>query len=121
MRVDKQSVMLNYFHIYAVKSRLFIDGPQALGKDPGYGEFLCLGLEDILPTLSDKKQLEENYIVHFARVICKIFLFNFAECVPVQIVDQYSQEMSQKSDVVSYIYIKLYSNIQQIFMYVYHF
>ena len=106
MRVDKQSAMLNYFHIYAVKSRLFIDGPQALGKGPGYGEFLCLGLEDILPTLSDKEQLEENYIVHFARVICEYLPFfkkKFAECVPVQIDHQYSQEMSQKSDVVSYI------------------
>lgn len=106
MRVDKQSTMLNYFHIYAVKSRFFINGPQAIQKGPSYGEFLCLGLEDILPTLSDKQQLEENYIVLFARVLCEYLPFfkkNFAECIPVNINHQYSEQMSQKSDVVSCI------------------
>ena len=105
MRVDKQSSMLNYFHIYGVKSRLVINTPQPILRGPSYGEFLCLGLEDILPTLSDKQQLEENYIILFARVLCgyvPFFKKNFAECIPVHIHHQYSEEMSKKSDIVSY-------------------
>jgi hypothetical protein len=111
MRLDKQSAMLNYFHIYAVKSRLLIDDPRAIWEGPGYGEFLCLGLEEVLPTLSDKEQLQENYIVHFARIVCKYLKKNFAECVPVHIDHQYSQEMSQKSDVVSYVYTNIHHTL----------
>ena len=104
MRVDKQSKMLNYFHIFALKGRVF-NGPQAPQKGPSYGEFLCLALEDILPMLSDKDHLQENYIVLFARVICEqlpFFKKNFSECVPLHIDHCYSEQMSQKSDVVSY-------------------
>ena len=117
MRVDSQSTMLNYFHIYSVKSRLFIDGPQVIQKGPGYGELLCLGLEDIMPTLADKQQLQENYIIIFARVICEYLPFfkkNFAECVPVHINHQYSQEMSQKSDVVSCTLVAIYHDFNMI-------
>ena len=41
MRVDKQSKMLNYFHIFVLKGRVDIDGSQAPQKGPSYGEFLC--------------------------------------------------------------------------------
>lgn len=33
-----RSTMLNYFHIYVVKSRVFKDAPVTLQKGPGYGE-----------------------------------------------------------------------------------
>ena len=102
--------MLNYFHIYALKGRVLIDGPQAIEKGPSYGAFICLGLEDILPTLPDKEHLQENYIILFARVICEYLPFfkrNFAECVPKHIDHQYSEQMAQKSDVVSYTLIFL--------------
>ena len=98
MRVDKQ--LLSYVRIERSDTHT-----QALQKAPSYGEFLCLGIEDILPTLSDKDHLQENYIVLFARVICEHIPFskkNFGECVPLHIEHCYSEQMSQKSDVVSY-------------------
>ena len=76
-----------------------------------------LGLEDILPTFSDKQQLQENYVVLFARVLCEYLPFfkkRFAECVPHHINHQYSEQMSKKSDVVSCtccaLYITIYSS-----------
>ena len=117
--------MLNYFHIYALKGRVLIDGPQAIEKGPSYGEFICLGLEDILPTLSDKEHLQENYIILLARVICEYLPFfkkNFAECVPKHIDHQYSEQMAQKSDVVSYtlIFLSLLIIIDRFFSLRYH-
>ena len=56
---------------------------------------MLVGIEDILPTLSDKDRLQENYIiVHFARVICEhlpFFKKHFGECVPLHIDHCYSE------------------------------
>ena len=101
MRVDMQSSMLNYFHMYAVNTRVFSD--ENAQKQPSYGELLCLHLQDILPTFNDKQQIERNYCIHFARIICQYIPFyktRFADCVPKHIMHQHSAEMSQKSEVV---------------------
>jgi len=103
MRMDKQSQMLNSFHLYAVKSRVIPPEKAQSLIQPSYGELLCLTLNDILPTPDDKSKLISNYCVLFARVICEhIPFFNkFADCVPAHIDHSYSKEMSQKSEVVS--------------------
>ena len=103
LRVDRQAQMLNSFHMYGVKAR--ITPPESLRTDnpPSYGEFLCLSLEDILPTPPDKSQMLEDYCVLFARILCSQIPFfeKFSSCVPKHISHKYSSEMSQKSEVVS--------------------
>ena len=100
--------MLNYFHVYAVNIRGFIpDNSSAIQAraPPSYGKLLCLELQDILPTRSDKQQLLEHYNIQFARVICEsvpFFKKNFSDCVPHHIKHDYSEQMSQKSEVVSH-------------------
>ena len=54
MRMDKQSQMLNNFHIYGVKSRVLPPERAQSDRQPSYGELLCLTLDDILPTPDDK-------------------------------------------------------------------
>lgn len=104
--MDKQSQMLNSFHIYGVKSRVTPPQPAQSKIQPGYGELLCLTLDDILPTPDDKNQLIENYCVLFARAICEHIPFfkKFADSVPDHIDHLYSKQMSQKSEVVNYYF-----------------
>ena len=102
-KVKPQAQMLNSFHMYGVKAR--ITPPESLRTDnpPSYGEFLCLSLEDILPTPPDKSQMLEDYCVLFVRILCSQtpFFEKFSGCVPKHISHKYLSEMSQKSEVVS--------------------
>ncbi len=106
MRVDKQSEMLNSFHIYGVMDRVLPSGRNQSELQPGHGELLCLTVEDILPTPDDIRKMLDTYCVLFARTICEHIPFfkQFADCVPPHIEHQYSPEMSQKSEVVSLCY-----------------
>lgn len=103
MREDKQAQMMNNFHLYGVKARALT--PEAARSDtqPSYGELLCLSLNDILPSTDDQRKLLDNYCVLFARVICEHIPFfrKFEKCVPSHINHPYTQQMSQKSEVVS--------------------
>lgn len=104
MRVDKQSRMLNYFHSYAVKSRVVPPECMQSDESPSVGQFLCLELEDILPTESDKSQLLSNYCTIFCRILCKYMKYfkAFSTSVPQHILHLFSTEMSKESEVVSW-------------------
>ena len=90
--MDKQSQMLNNFHIYGVKSRVIPPERAQSVIQPSYGELLCLTLDDVLPTPDDKSKLLDNYCVLFARAVCKHIPFfqKFADCVPVHIDHLYA-------------------------------
>ena len=109
MRVDKQSRMLNYFHSYAVKSRVAPAQCMQSDESPSIGQFLCLELEDILPTEADKAQLLSNYCIIFCRVLCKYakYFKAFSTSVPQHILHSFSTEMSKESEVVSIIVLIL--------------
>ena len=95
MRVDRQARMFNSFHMYGVKTR--ITPPELLRTDdsPSYGEFMCLELDDILPTTDDKSQMLDDYCVVFARILCRQvpYFEKFSSCVPMHIPHDYSAEI----------------------------
>ena len=102
MRKDRQSRMLNYFHSYSVKSRITPPESMQSEQPPSAGEFLCLALEDILPSSEDKSQILSNYCILLSRVLCKHipYFYKLSSCVPKHIEHQFSEEMSKKSEVV---------------------
>ena len=64
-------------------------------------------LEPILrlfPTAKDHKALQQNFVIHIARILAAympFFSFAFDDVVDKHIKHEYSKEMAQKSQVVS--------------------
>ena len=94
MRIDAQASTLHYFHMYAVRDRL--DTSQL-------SEELPQPDEQILLTDEDHKILSSNFSILICRVLKKHmpFFTKFGSGVERHIWHMHSEEMSQKSEIVS--------------------
>ena len=101
INIHEGSISLHYFHAYAVADR--IDFSKLSDTPP-----MSLGTEAqafmILPSLEDDSDLEENFKILIARVLCEnlpFFKETFDGVVTWHIKHCYYEEMSKKSDIVS--------------------
>ena len=102
MHSDKRNQSLHYFHSYAVQNRVNVsnlsDSPVNITLSP---ERMAIS---ILPSIEDDSKVKCNMAVLVSRVLAshmKFFNFSFADAVKWHIEHQFSEEMSQKSVVVS--------------------
>ena len=103
MRADAQTISLHYVQIYSVRSRINFSSLSTTPKC-AHGEVNNV-MFDILPSEDDYKQLQHNFAVHVARILTDhltFFKHDFKGIVPKHLLHQYSEEMSNKSDVVSH-------------------
>ncbi len=102
LRSDRKNESLHYFHSYAVQNRVNVSSLSDLMKpNTSTPENIA---QAIFPSKSDDKCLRQNIAVLISRVLVSYlsFLgFSFDKVVEWHIEHQYSQEMSQKSVVVS--------------------
>ena len=99
MCCDRQTRSLHYFHSFAILDRFNIanyseDLPRIPVKPP---------LEELLPSKTDIRILEDNLAIHVGPIFCKympVFSENFRKVVPAHIQHPFVKEMSQKSKVV---------------------
>ena len=101
INIHEGSISLHYFHAYAVADR--IDFSKLSDTPP-----MSLGTEAqafmILSSLEDDSDLEENFKILIARVLCEnlpFFKETFDGVVTWHIKHCYYEEMSKKSDIVS--------------------
>ena len=102
MRQDKQTQSLHYFNVIAVRDR--IDTTNLEGYT--WSESSNISLSDILPSSDNYEQLKENFKVLVSRILCEnmgFFKEHFLDIITHHIHHQYSQQMSQKSVIVSEI------------------
>lgn len=104
--VDRQTESLHFFHSYAVKDRVnlsnFSDNPPSNTPKP---EDV---ISTVLPTEEDDAIIHDEFSILVARILCShitYFKDTFADIVDRHIQHKYSQEMSQKSEVVSIVFI----------------
>ena len=102
MRMDHQTKSLHYVHKYAVLDRLDLS---TFDDKPCHPEIDNVHLESMLPTKKDGEKVRQNMAILVARVLIKNFPFlkSFARSLGRHILHLYSNEMSQKSEVVSSI------------------
>lgn len=102
MRVDKQGKSLHYFHCFAAEDRFDLTMPEDVPPIPVNPKLF----EDLLPSDSDKSKLKEFFSVHVARILYKhmpFFADDFSQVIPEHLDHPMSSEMSQKSNVVSFL------------------
>lgn len=110
MREDNQSKSLHYVQVYAVKDRIdyssFVNTPPTGEKN----------VFDILPTSNDYDKIKENMAILVSRIIAdriRFFAEDYKGVVTRHIPHKYTSQMSQKSEVVSYVRYLL-SQTQQV-------
>ena len=76
-------------------------------------------LSIFLPSVADMNALQDNFVIHCARVLVKKlpFLSKFSDCVPQHIGHEFSKEMSQKSTAVSAYMVGLFVPVCMIIEY----
>ena len=102
MRVDRQSKSLHYFNVYAVKDRVNLSSLS--DQQPTSVPPISEAILRLFPTAEDHIALQQNFVVHIARILAAympFFSFAFADVVDKHIKHEYSKEMAQKSQVVS--------------------
>ena len=107
MREDAQSKSLHYVQVYAVKDR--IDYSTIIDPLPS-GE---KNIFNILPTSNDYEKIKENMAILVSRIIAdhiRFFAEDYKSIVTRHILHKYTSQMSQKSEVVSYIYSTSYAD-----------
>ena len=105
MQINRQVQSLHYFHSYAVRNRVnssHLDGIHA------QCDIRTLPISTFLPTLEDCTAICDNYVVLVCRIIVKHLLcFSaFRSYVPSHILHEFSAEMTQKSELVSFFEFK---------------
>ena len=103
MRSDRQTQSLHYFQSYAVKDRVNSSGlsdnlPVSSWHTP---DELC---RTLLPSKNDSMSIHANFEIHAARLLVKnlpAMKLAFDDLVDWHIDHQYTQEMCQRSEVVS--------------------
>lgn len=100
MRSDYQTRSLHYFHTYAVRDRVDLTG---ISDQKPVLDLKTIHLDAILPTSSDKKELQKNFSILFAWILKKYipFFAKFGTGLERHIQHEFYHEMSQKSEVVS--------------------
>lgn len=100
MTEDAQASTHHYFHMYGVRDRL--DTSHLSDHAPSL-DLSELNVDEVLPTEEDYKILRNNFAILISRVLknrCSFFS-KFASSVERHISHMFSDEMSQKSEVVS--------------------
>ena len=109
MRSDYQTRSLHYFHTYAVRDR--VDLTRISDQKP-FLDLKTIHLDATLPTSGDKKELQKNFSILFARILKKYipFFAKFGAGLERHIQHEVYHEMSQKSEVVSsgLLYVHIY-------------
>ena len=100
MRTDHQGKSLHYYHTYAVQDRVDLSGVSDVPMSP---DLSTTNLFDLLPTRADHEVLLQNFSILMARVLKKNmpFFTTYGQKVESHIEHPCSQQMSQKSEVVS--------------------
>ena len=98
MREDRS---LHYFHVYGIRDRIDLT---AYGDQQPSPEIGSISTETLLPSSHDESAILTNYSILFARVLKKHMPFfkKFGVGLERHIRHKYYEEMSLKSDVVSY-------------------
>ena len=99
MREDAQNQSLHYVQMYAVKDRI------DYSSVPDSAPLSSRSIFDIIPSSDDYAQLKINLAILVARILVEhIQFFNedFKDLVTKHILHKYSDQMSQKSEVVSF-------------------
>ena len=101
MRTDYQTKSLHYFQSYAVQDRINLS--QYSSDEPPVPDIESIQLDNLLPTSLDKETMLNNFATLFGRIIVKYmpFFSKFGEGLESHIPHQFSNEMSQKSTIVS--------------------
>lgn len=96
---------LHYFHSFAVKNRVnfsHIPDIHPHTRSPSHKQMaVCL-----LPSAEDDKKLHQLFLVHVSRIVATYlpyFKFAFENVVDWHVQHMYSNQMSQKSEVVGLI------------------
>ena len=103
MRLDMQTRSLHYFHAYAVKDRVDLSSfsDTVLSTSPLSEDEL---FNQILPSADDYERLSENFATLISRCLVNkipFFSHNFKKATVKHIPHSHSDEMSQKSTIVS--------------------
>jgi L1 cell adhesion molecule like protein len=100
-RIDSQTKSLHYFQTYAVRDRIdltsYDDTPPVLDES-------SINTKMMLPSESDYKKLTKNFSQHVVRILKEYmpFFSSFGSGLERHIRHKYYEEMSQKSEVVSF-------------------
>ena len=103
MRSDNQTKSLHYFHVYAVEDRV---NSNQMSNQMHMIDPKMVDLDMLLPSNDDGKIMETNFCTLISRVLVKHMkhLHPYASSINQHILHKYSEEMSQKSKVVSVNY-----------------
>lgn len=104
-RIDKQTNSLHFFHYYAVRDRVNLQGISDYPNPHLYTPISELPLEDLLPSSLDHEALSSNFSILVSRILVEelpYFRETFEDVVNHHIPHCYSSEMSQKSETVSH-------------------
>lgn len=105
MTCDHQAKSLHYFHTYAVRDRIEVSHYSPEAKIP---DTSTIHLDNLLPSTQDEEIIKHNFAILTARVLMKhmSFFTKFGKGLDRHIRHEFSEEMSQKSDVVINIVYK---------------
>ena len=117
MRVDNPNTSLHYFNSYAVKDRVPCSSST---HDPARKGASCYEIDSakipkdvrnapcttFLPSVTDCKNLRDNYIHIVATVLVENFTFlhQFKVCIPLDLNHKYPDHMAKKSEIVSQLH-----------------
>ena len=98
--MDKQTESVHYFNSFAALDRVSLD---RLPNESCIQSVESLPLSTFLPDVSDCNALRSNYAILLGRLLVKKLKFFsvFKKCLPDHIPHMYSQQMSEKSVLVS--------------------
>ena len=105
-RVDSQTKFLHCFQTYAVRDRIDLS---SYDDTPPVMDESNINTKTLLPSESDYEQLTSNFSHHVAHVLKQYmpFFSSFGSGLERHIRHQYYEEMSQKSEVVSCVFLKM--------------
>ena len=104
IRADDEGMSsLHYFHLYGVADRVrFNHLSPVISSNPRADPQAIM--KRLLPTKKDDEELHNNFKILLSRILAnhtEIFKFGFSDVVSWHITHKYSQQMSEKSKVVS--------------------
>ena len=104
MKIDHQTRSLHYFHTYAVRDRVNMSGYSDDIRPPNLSE---IDVSELLPTNVNESTLRKNFAVIAGRTITKYmpFFSKLHKSLKKHIPHEFSHEMSQKSEVVSQVFV----------------
>lgn len=106
-RVDKRQVTsMHYYHYYALQDRTNIAGIPDNSPDLENIPLLTIPVNDVLPTVTDERNLYHNFAIIISRVLVdNLKYFNcYSDVVTHHIKHDFYDEMSSKSETVSLIF-----------------